>query len=443
MMDFRKIFTSLFLTFGLVIGSSGFGAPLKKGEAYGPNGEIVRYVFLSDTEVRCAETMSRLGNGYVYGRDLKRVKTDSLKAAGKPADTHLPFFYRYQCTGPECKELQSFEPDPETGLVKCKICGLHPNQHTTIIHLQHKGDLVLHKDDLAGTDAQARAALSGAKWICTKSGCGYLNQSVPENAKCAKCGTSGKKGKRVNLSAKTQEIDPALLSPTTGRDARAQHQVASQVLKMNQVHTRDTSGGYSPLRNSPLGDLSARVPEWVKKHAKKLGIAGGVLGLGAAGIFTSWLFDTEEIIGKLQDGAWAHRVDVETFTKVTERGWESELTAAPSRMPVNGVGGFGGVENIRDCTPEFHHSREVFVGYEEKDVWEDDDPPPSSSSSSSSSDDSSTSFDWGGFGSGSDSSSSGSDWGGGSSSSGSDWGGGSSSSGSDTYNDFGNGGGSL
>ncbi|HLL55693.1 MAG TPA: hypothetical protein VK447_19185, partial [Myxococcaceae bacterium] len=90
-------------------------------------------------------------------------------------------------------------------------------------------------------------------------------------------------------------------------------------------------------------------------------VASGVVMLC---FFVFWATRTHEANGRVAGKSWTRIVHREVFSRVTKRGWQDSLYPSRAVMPVNGGGGSGGVEDIRDCSRRQRGTRQVADGTE-------------------------------------------------------------------------------
>lgn len=93
----------------------------------------------------------------------------------------------------------------------------------------------------------------------------------------------------------------------------------------------------------------------------------GLKGLVVAGVLIAgvvfWVTRTQELQGEVAR-SWSHTVTQQRFTPLTTGGWQDKLRERPPEMPVEGAGGDGGVQKVRDCSRKQNGTRRVADGTE-------------------------------------------------------------------------------
>jgi hypothetical protein len=114
----------------------------------------------------------------------------------------------------------------------------------------------------------------------------------------------------------------------------------------------------------PLASPPAAAGPPAKRGCARRGCLGLALLLVVAGLFLWWGSRTRETTGRIVAHAWEREILRERFTPVVREGWQDELRAARTVLPVAGRGEVAGVERIRDCQRRQRGTRRVADGTE-------------------------------------------------------------------------------
>lgn len=120
----------------------------------------------------------------------------------------------------------------------------------------------------------------------------------------------------------------------------------------------------SPGRPPPVPGAASSVR---RKGAPLAGCAIFLLLLGCCGFCLMggwWGAQTRTYDGTVSAMTWKRTLARETFTPVVKTGWRDELVPVAAMMPVAGVGGTAGVEDIRSCVRAQRTTRKIPDGTE-------------------------------------------------------------------------------
>lgn len=101
---------------------------------------------------------------------------------------------------------------------------------------------------------------------------------------------------------------------------------------------------------------------WSHAHfvPRRQRIRNGLIGLGLVVLlqiilWVVWGYQEHDVEGDVTGLHWTHTTYRDHWTQVVRSDWRMHLSASAPRMPVKGQGGYGGVQNIRNCREEIHH----------------------------------------------------------------------------------------
>ena len=227
----------------------------------------------------------------------------------------------------------------------CKACG-NPREKAELDKVS------FDEVRIAATEAERTLALSGSDWHCKNCEAGNRGTS----SKCEKCG-SNRNGEPPASEATKPEAPSAYESLSNYGGPKVE---SDPYRKLFEAKPESNEDRLKAERNIVFTAFGVGFTTAMTVAAA----VSSVLLLSLMAYSVWWSFQTYAEAGQVTSMKWEQRVHRDNFHEVTLQDWKANLWLKPTVLPKNGVGESPGIDNIRNCSQKYHHTRHYVCGSE-------------------------------------------------------------------------------